>query len=1512
MRKLHRLLAMLVCLCLFNVAALTPVCAEEAAVAPSGADAAVVEAAPETSLPQAEKPTADARTEAVKEDATPPAEETAVASEADQDATEAAPEPAAPVEGAAANPGEATAEPSAPVEGAAANPGEPTAEPVAPEEGAEANPGEATAEPVAPEQGAEADPGEGEPSGAPDLGATAEPSAAPDGETAAASLSAAEMPEFNRGYARVIGGATGYVSAAPEAEAEVYLEDGVVYVLSRRAASGTDRLECAFDDGAQEKISWLDAAALRPMEQEEIVRFMEGRLADEAARYLSEDAALPLDRLDCAAVLVCDLAELPAETEAPAPEIPAMLVGQAEILLGEGEKLALDVRFSDGQAHGLRFSVKNTRIAKVSAEGVVSAKKRGSTTVRIESEFGNEASVAVTVKKAPGKLSLKAARTALGVGERLKLSATLSSGSASALRYTSSDPAVAAVDADGVICAVAPGEAKITAATFNGKKASVTLRVAPAPTGVALEGALVLGVGQQANLAPRLSDGSAGAFAFRCDDAGVLAVDAGSGAITALREGAATVTVETYNGCAADCAVTVKPAPSCVALAQTSLTLGVGEKVALPEVRLGAPGEDCMGSYAVQSSNSKVVRVSAEGELSGARTGSATVTVTTHNGLKAKLKVSVKRAPSSVKLSAKELTLGVGEEYALAATLPKNTAGGVRFESSDANVARVDAQGRICALEPGETVISAVSYNGKRAKCSVRVRCAPTLVSLSRSVLTLGVGEKFTLAAALSEGSAGACAFSVGDASVASVDARSGAVKAVAPGETTVSVRTYNGCEASCALVVRAAPTGVSFQEKSVTVLAGDRYPLLPPVLSGAGAGCGQLSYKSSSTKTMKVSADGWVTGVRKGKAKLTVSTYNGKKATIWVYVKDAPKSIAFVNAHVEMMVDETCTPELTAASGASYSYTLTSSNPAVACVENGRSLRAVGSGSAVITATAFNGKTATLSCTIWALPTDVRLQPGALTLGAGEGAQLRAVLPEGQASALSFESSDPSVAAVDATGAVRALKPGSATVSVRTQNGLESACAVRVLQAPTRIALSPSRLDMSLDEGGFQLSVALGAAEEGGSYAFSSSDEGVATVSADGYVTLRGVGSARIRVTSYNHCSAVCELNVGQKPSGMRFAQSSYAVALGDCVRIAPEFEAGCESYRLESSDPSVFAVSGTQVQALSMGSATLTATSRSGLQAQCALTAVAAPTGIQLEPMSATLLLGGTSALQLTASALPGGVGSVYFTSSNPEIASVDYFSGLATAHAPGDCTITAVTYDGMYGASCALHVAKLLEGVKIGVDPGHQAQWNSAKESSSPKGGSSKVKVAAGTRGCSTKIKEHVTNLQVGLKLRDALEALGAEVYMTRESADVNISNKQRALMMNQAGVDLVLRLHCNSANSSSIKGMDLFIRKSCAYSADVVDGKSLMDAESRAAKAIAEEYTKATGIIKRGIKKTNDYTGNNWSTVPCILMEMGFSSNASEDKKLNDPAFQEKMVQGMVNGICVYMGRELPAQ
>jgi len=204
--------------------------------------------------------------------------------------------------------------------------------------------------------------------------------------------------------------------------------------------------------------------------------------------------------------------------------------------------------------------------------------------------------------------------------------------------------------------------------------------------------------------------------------------------------------------------------------------------------------------------------------------------------------------------------------------------------------------------------------------------------------------------------------------------------------------------------------------------------------------------------------------------------------------------------------------------------------------------------------------------------------------------------------------------------------------------------------------------------------------------------------------------------------------------------------------------------------------------------------------------------------------------------------------------------------------------------------------LSGIKIGIDPGHQLRGNSAQEAVAPGSKETKAKVSSGTAGVKTGAAEYQVNLDVALQLRDALEALGCTVFMTREVNEVDISNQERAIMMNELGADLVLRLHCNGSSNPKTSGIGLYVTKT----GDIAE-ESLAAAE-----ALMPALTDATGAKADGIFRRDTYTGQNWSTVPCIMVEMGYMSNPEEDEKLSDPAYQQLLVQGMVDGIRAYFG------
>jgi len=202
--------------------------------------------------------------------------------------------------------------------------------------------------------------------------------------------------------------------------------------------------------------------------------------------------------------------------------------------------------------------------------------------------------------------------------------------------------------------------------------------------------------------------------------------------------------------------------------------------------------------------------------------------------------------------------------------------------------------------------------------------------------------------------------------------------------------------------------------------------------------------------------------------------------------------------------------------------------------------------------------------------------------------------------------------------------------------------------------------------------------------------------------------------------------------------------------------------------------------------------------------------------------------------------------------------------------------------------------LAGIVIGIDPGHQAQQNSDPEPVAPGSDETKMKVTSGTAGVASGVDEHVVNLKVGLKLKDMLEDAGATVVMTRTSADVDISNRERAGIFNDAQVDLGIRLHCNGVDDESVHGAFMLIPEDNPYE----------DKVRRAAETIIEKYTDTTGLKQLNTQVRGDQTGFNWCERPIVNIEMGHMSNPDEDLLITDKDFQTDMAKGLYKGILAY--------
>ena len=208
----------------------------------------------------------------------------------------------------------------------------------------------------------------------------------------------------------------------------------------------------------------------------------------------------------------------------------------------------------------------------------------------------------------------------------------------------------------------------------------------------------------------------------------------------------------------------------------------------------------------------------------------------------------------------------------------------------------------------------------------------------------------------------------------------------------------------------------------------------------------------------------------------------------------------------------------------------------------------------------------------------------------------------------------------------------------------------------------------------------------------------------------------------------------------------------------------------------------------------------------------------------------------------------------------------------------------------------------GIVIVIDAGHQGKGNSSKEPDGPGSSTLKAKVTSGATGCVTKQQEYVLNLEVSLKLRDELKARGYQVVMIRETHAINISNSERAKFANNLNADAFIRIHANSSENSSVHGVETLCQTaSNPYNANLyAESRKLSD-------CILNAFVESTGAKKRHVLETDTMSGINWCKVPVTILEMGFLSNPDEDKLMASEDYQDKMVQGIANGLDLYFNR-----
>ncbi|MEE0061378.1 MAG: Ig-like domain-containing protein [Acutalibacteraceae bacterium] len=554
--------------------------------------------------------------------------------------------------------------------------------------------------------------------------------------------------------------------------------------------------------------------------------------------------------------------------------------------IGESYTLTTTISPSDASANCTWLS-SDTRVATVTSNGNVIAKGEGTTTITVQTSNGKTATCIVAVEKDTSTVALNKASITLGIGETYTLTKTVTPAN-TVCTFSSSDTSVASVDSNGKITTKKAGVSNITVMTAKGKTATCIVTVKNAPASIALnKTSIMLGVGETFDLNSSLPKNTASySIKYSSNSTEIASVAEAGGIVTAKNAGTAIITATTYNGKTATCTVTVKNAPTKIALNRTSIALGVGE---IFDLNSSIPNGTASYNVKYSSDSTDVASVvSTGGIVTAKKAGTATITATTYNGKTATCIVTVKNAPSKIALNKTIVELGVGETFALKTFVPSNAASfNIKYSSNNTSVASVASNsGMITAKATGTAIITATTYNGIQSACTVVIKNAPDSITLNKTNITLGVGESIDLNSTLPSGTASySVKYSSNRTSVASATLASGIITTKKPGTAIITATTHNGKKATCTITVKDAPSSISLNETSITLRVGETFKLNSILPSDTASY--SIKYTSNSSRIAGVSLySGLITAKKAGTAIITAKTYNEQTATCTVLVE--------------------------------------------------------------------------------------------------------------------------------------------------------------------------------------------------------------------------------------------------------------------------------------------------------------------------------------------------------------------------------------------------------------------------------------------------------------------------------------------------------------------------------------------------------------------------------------------------------------------------------------------------
>lgn len=339
------------------------------------------------------------------------------------------------------------------------------------------------------------------------------------------------------------------------------------------------------------------------------------------------------------------------------------------------------------------------------------------------------------LKTTASPLNLNFSHKIINSGSTLQLIAYKNGVATSDVKWSVSDGS-STVTSKGLVTAGGIGFTTITATDSDGNKANFNAYViSPATSLTAVDRTINLSEGTVFNDSYYTLSGGSGDFvSCESSDTSVVKVDS-DGILTPVSAGTAIITIKSAGGLSATQKITVTDVATGISLPST-LTVARGSTKKITATTYPNPTSSVV---TWKSSDTSVATVDNEGNVTGLKIGSTTITATTDNGYSSNCTVTVNAPLTEMAFETPSLTLYVGQEYKLKLNIhPTDTTETITYSSSSTSKATVSSAGTVTAgTSTGTVTVTATSSSGKKAYCNITIKAWPSVLTVVDSDTTI-------------------------------------------------------------------------------------------------------------------------------------------------------------------------------------------------------------------------------------------------------------------------------------------------------------------------------------------------------------------------------------------------------------------------------------------------------------------------------------------------------------------------------------------------------------------------------------------------------------------------------------------------------------------------------------------------------------------------------------------------------------------------------------------------------